>query len=74
MLKKINFKEGDELRCIRYDRPGIYLTNNKIYIAIRDQEPGIFETDPYITITGDTGKPLMCHASRFVKEDSKDVN
>jgi hypothetical protein len=63
----MSFKKGDKLMCIRYDRPGIYLTWNKIYTAIKDEEPGIFATDPYITVKGDFGKNLTCHASRFKK-------
>ena len=70
---KTNFKKGDKLICVRYI-PGLpYLTTNKKYTAIKDQEPGTFKTDPYITVTGDTGKPLTCHASRFelIRGDSK---
>lgn len=42
-----------------------WLTSDNIYVALNGKEEGIFETRPYVSITGDDGKTHSCHLSRF---------
>lgn len=56
-------KRGDRVKCISAMDEG-KLTIDKVYIVVRDEEPGIFPDRPFVTVEGEFG-PLCCHASRF---------
>lgn len=62
------FKKGDKLKCI-IARDLTELEVGKIYEAAKDEEEGIFENRPYITVT-DGKKHYSCHSSRFEKVEA----
>lgn len=63
-MKKKPFKTGDIVKCIRAVRNERSLVSGKNYTVLKDEEPGIFINEPYVTINGEEG-PVICHASRF---------
>lgn len=65
----MNFKKGDKLKCIANRGVERYLRSNIVYIAVTDTEPGIFTSDPYITVVNENGDEYSCHARRFEKVD-----
>ena len=57
-------KIGDKIKChAAYDYPN--LTEGKIYTCLNGLEDGIFEDRPFVTVIGDKGREVTCHASRF---------
>lgn len=60
----MEFKKGDIVDCIAA-RDERNITINTTYLVIEDEEEGIFPNCPYVTVQGNSGKPLLCHASRF---------
>ncbi len=66
------FKKDDTVKCITA-RDEKNLTWHKIYTVIKDEEPGIFASSPYVTVNGDNGS-LACHASRFAIRSKSDAN
>jgi len=61
----MSIKKGHVLKCWNDQSNTMHLTRGNIYTALEDQEPGIFESDPYVSVVGDMGTPITCHASRF---------
>ena len=61
-------KPNQTLICVA--ARGIHnLTQGKEYVCLYGLEEGIFADRPYVTVIGDDGKKLCCHATRFeVKE------
>lgn len=57
-------KIGQSIKCMG-GRGINNLTNGKVYHAINGLEVGLVGGRPYITVIGDDGKQLSCHASRF---------
>ncbi len=56
-------KKGDYIKC---HWPTTGLTDGKVYQAVEDQQPGIFDT-PYVTVINDDGDAVTCHTTRFGK-------
>lgn len=61
---KDKVRKGTMLKCIgAYDYR--HLTEGKVYECLYGLEEGIFESRPYVSVIGDNGDKLSCHASRF---------
>lgn len=59
------FKKGDKLKCVTA-RDLHDLQVGKVYIALTDEQEGIFEDRPFITVKEKVGtKSLTAHSSRF---------
>ena len=65
LTHKSKLDVGQTIRCVG-DRGLDGLTAGKNYQAINGLEGGLFYDRPYVTVVGDYGKPILCHASRFV--------
>lgn len=59
------FRKGDVLDLIYADGAEYWLTMGKTYTVIKDEEPGIFQSRPFVTVLNDEGNPYVCHADRF---------
>ncbi len=58
------FKMNDIVTCVAArDTP--HLTMGKTYTVTADEEPGIFESRPFVTVFGDLDRDVVCHSSRF---------
>lgn len=72
-MKRQPFKKGDQLICrdnIGYEDK---LEMDGVYAAAQDEEPGIFETRPFIQVTVEgLDEPVAAHASRFELKDTHD--
>ena len=69
MRELLEFIEGERLVCVSNQAVERYLTRGMVYTATRNQEPGIFASDPYIKIINDRGNEWTCHASRFKRAE-----
>lgn len=57
-------KKGDKLRCLNADGY-VFLTEGKVYTALKDEEPGIFDTN-YVMVSSDhEAHTITCHVTRF---------
>jgi hypothetical protein len=61
----MKFRKGDEVELIYDDGAQYFLTKGKSYTVIKDEEEGIFKSQPFVTVLNDEGKPYVCHAARF---------
>jgi HKD family nuclease len=61
---KDKVQAGTKMRCIAA-HDYYQLTEGKVYSCMYGLEEGVFETRPYVSVIGNHGKPLSCHASRF---------
>lgn len=61
-----HFPAGETIRCVGNRNCESYLTKGKEYVCLYGTEPGIVPDKLYVTVTGDCGKEISIHASRFV--------
>lgn len=62
------FKRGDRVRCLYAWGYPLQLTVGRVYPVTKDEEAGIFADRPFVTVEGDSGDNIECHASRFALE------
>mgnify|MGYP001568291274 CR=1 FL=1 len=68
MKIKQGFKKGDTLRCIMARDLSYSLVEGELYIAVKDEEDGIFHDRPYIKVKDlKEDKILTCYSYRFEK-------
>jgi len=72
-MKRQPFKKGDKLICRYNIGCEGELEMDGVYIAAHDEEPGIFETRPFIQVTVEgLDEPVAAHASRFELKETHD--
>lgn len=67
ITRKTDLAERDSVVCLDSRGYSRRLTEGNIYQCLFGVEVGIFTSSPYITVIGDDGKQVSCHASRFAK-------
>lgn len=57
-------RRGMKVKCLAAS--GYHdLTEGKVYVALHDQEQGVFAGMPYVRVIGDLGEEVMAYARRF---------
>lgn len=65
MTDQYKYAAGELAVCIGARTHPNHLTNGKEYEILYGLEGGVFTDRPFVTVVGDHGQPLSCHASRF---------
>lgn len=65
MGRHTDFTKGDKVICVNGLSYEGQLTKDKEYIALSDEEAGIFVSCPFLTVMGDNGEPATGHTTRF---------
>lgn len=59
------FAKGETIIAVGVSGYEYQLTEGKEYVCLHGTEKGIFAGRPYVTVIGDRGREVSCHATRF---------